>query len=352
MKITLKSWDVLLFLFILGSLYIIAVFADFFAPYHYDEEQRRNIYKPPDRIRFFDEKKDFHLRPFFYEQKRAKSEMAQRLYEKEKDHPVNLRFFVNGFPYKILGIFSSDIHLFGTDSTPFNLLGTDSRGRDLWSRICYGSRVSLSIGLIGALISFVLGMAFGSIAGYYGKSIDFFIMRFCEMIWMFPMFYLMLTLRAAIPPEISSVKMYFIIVFIMSFIGWAGMARVIRGMVLSLKEQEYVTAARAMGATDLKVIALYILPNTLSYAIVYVTISIPGYIIGESTLSMLGLGIQDPGVSWGNLLADAMAISQITLYPWILSSGFFIFLTVLAYNFLGDRLRDATDAKIRNENRA
>jgi peptide/nickel transport system permease protein len=199
------------------------------------------------------------------------------------------------------------------------------------------------------MVSFILGLAFGSMAGYYGRRTDFVIMRLCEMIWMFPMFYLMLTLRAAIPPEVSSVKMYFLIVFIMSFIGWAGMARVIRGMVLSLKEQDFVVAAKASGATDLSIISRCILPGTLSYAIVYVTMSIPGYILGESTLSMLGLGIQDPGVSWGNLLAEAMAISQIRLHPWILSSGFFIFLTVLAYNFLGDRLRDATDAKLKTE---
>lgn len=274
--------------------------------------------------------------------------MRERIYKEDPTNPVPLQFFVKGFSYKIFGLIPCNIHLFGTEKAPFNFLGTDARGRDMWSRICYGARVSLSIGLIGAFISFTLGMTFGSIAGYYGKHADFVIMRLCEMIWMFPMFYLMLTLRAAIPPEISSVKMYFIIVFIMSFIGWAGMARVIRGMVLSLKEQDYVIAARAMGTRDPRIIFHYILPNTLSYAIVYVTIGIPGYILGESTLSMLGLGIQDPGVSWGNLLAEAMAISQIQLHPWILYPGFFIFLTVLSFNFLGDRLRDATDAKLKN----
>jgi peptide/nickel transport system permease protein len=345
MKFSRKGFFICLFLFILIALYAIAVFAPFFAPFYYDGEERASIYKPPDRIRFIDAKGTFHMRPFFYEQSRTYNEFKQRIYTENREKPVDIGFFVKGFPYKILGVIPTDTHLFGTAGAPLNILGTDSRGRDLWSRICYGSRVSLSIGIAGALITFVLGMLFGSISGYYGKRIDFVIMRMCEMIWMFPMFYLMLTLRAAIPPEISSVKIYFIIVLIMSFIGWAGMARVIRGMVLSLKEQEYVIAARASGARDAKIILFHILPNTLSYAIVYVTISIPEYILGESALSLLGLGIQDPGVSWGNLLADAMAISQIKLHPWILSSGIFIFLTVLSYNFLGDYLRDKADAK-------
>ena len=347
MKSFFKKIDVYLFLFILISLYLLAVFAPFFAPYHYDKEQRKDIYKNPDKIRFFDEHGKFKIRPFFYLQKRTYNEIRQRIYVEDKSQPIQLKFFVKGDTYKLLGLLETDLHLFGSEKATVNLMGTDSRGRDILSRICFGARVSLSIGLIGAFISFCLGITFGSIAGYYGNKVDFVIMRLCEMIWMFPMFYLMLSLRAAIPPEVSSVKMYFIIVFIMSFIGWAGMARVIRGMVLSLKQQEYVIAAKAMGSKDAKIILKYILPNTLSYAIVYVTISIPGYILGESTLSMLGLGIQDTGVSWGNLLAEAMAISQIKLHPWILWPGFFIFLTVLSYNFLGDRLRDTADAKTR-----
>ena len=179
MKKYLYSWDVALFIFILVSLYVIAIFSDFFAPYYYDKEQRRNIYKPPDKIHFFDKEKKFHFRPFFYEKKMERNAFGQRIYKENTDRPVFIKFFVKGFPYKILGLIPCKIHLFGTNTVPFNLLGTDSRGRDLWSRICYGGRISLSIGLIGALISFILGMFFGSIAGYYGKRIDFLIMRLC-----------------------------------------------------------------------------------------------------------------------------------------------------------------------------
>ncbi len=339
-----KHIDTIIFVILLLFFYAMAIFAPFFSPYYYDKEQRRSIYKPPDKIHFIDAKGKFHLRPFFYKKIKKYNKYHQKIYIEDKSKPVKIKFFVRGFKYKLLGIIESDIHLFGAEE-PINILGTDFRGRDLWSRICYGARISLTIGIVGALISFILGMFFGSISGYYGKQIDFIIMRICEMIWMFPMFYLLLTLRAAIPPEVSSIKMYFIIVIIMSFIGWAGFARVIRGMVLSLKENEYVYASKTLGTSDFKIILKHIIPNTLSYAIVYITISIPGYIIGESTLSMLGLGIQDPGVSWGNLLSDAMDITRIKLYPWILSSGIFIFLTVMAYNFIGDRLRDATDAK-------
>ena len=183
MKAFSKRIDVLFFLFILISLYVLAVFAPFFAPYGYDDEQRQNIHKPPDRIRFFDTDGKFHLRPFFYPKKRTHNEFRRRVYQEDRKNPVKLEFFVPGHEYKLLGFINTTAHLFGTkDRIPVNILGTDSRGRDLWSRVCFGSRVSLSIGLIGAFITFVLGMTFGSIAGFYGKHVDFIIMRICEMI--------------------------------------------------------------------------------------------------------------------------------------------------------------------------
>jgi peptide/nickel transport system permease protein len=225
------------------------------------------------------------------------------------------------------------------------LLGADARGRDLLSRLLYGSRVSLTIGLVGVAITFVLGMLVGGISGYFGGRTDVVLMRACEMFMMIPGFYLMLALRSALPPEMSSVEVYVLLVAIMSFIGWAGFARVVRGMVLSIRNREYVLAAQASGASHLTIILRHVLPNTLSYAIVALTLSIPGYILGESALSLLGLGIQDPHASWGNLLKEAMDVAQIKFHPWILLPGLCIFVTVMAYNFLGDGLRDAFDPR-------
>jgi len=248
--------------------------------------------------------------------------------------------------HRLLGLFPIHTRLIGVDEPArLYLLGADARGRDLLSRILYGGRVSLTIGLVGVAVSFAIGMLVGGLSGYYGGKFDVATQRICEMIMLIPSFFLMLALRAALPANIGSIQVYFMIVLIMSFIGWAGMARVIRGMVLSIRSAEYVEAARAIGQRDLKIIVQHVLPQTLSYAIVSVTLSIPGFILGESALSLLGLGIQDPEASWGNLLRNAMNVSSITYQPWILLPGVFIFIAVMAFNFLGDGLRDAFDPR-------
>jgi peptide/nickel transport system permease protein len=224
-------------------------------------------------------------------------------------------------------------------------LGSDWNGRDILSRLIYGSRVSLSIGLLGVMISFTIGMIVGGISGYFGGRLDTFLMRLVEVIMCFPDFYLMLALRAAFPLELPSTVIYLLIVGIMSFIGWAGMARVIRGIVLSVREREYVLAAKAYGVTHIAIIIKHVLPNTFSYAIVAATLSIPGYILGEAALSLLGLGINEPHASWGNMLTAAMNLSDMVQHPWILVPGIAIFVTVMAFNLLGDGLRDAFDPK-------
>jgi peptide/nickel transport system permease protein len=253
---------------------------------------------------------------------------------------------MKGDKYRLFGLFEKDLHLFGVEEPArLYLMGADSRGRDLFSRILYGGRVSLSIGLVGCAITFILGMMIGGISGYLGGRIDNLIMRICEMVMMIPGFYLMLALRAAFPPELSSWEVYLLIVVILSLIGWAGMARVVRGMALSIREHDFTLAAKAQGASSLWIIYHHILPNLFSYAIISLTLSIPGYILGESALSLLGLGIQDPYASWGNLLAEAMNIAEIRFHPWVLIPGLFIFITVMAFNFLGDGLRDAFDPK-------
>lgn len=335
-------------LWILILLYSLAIFADFFSPYSFDNEEREFSYCPPSRIRLFDFEKRIFFRPFIYGKTIEFNEYHQRIYREDKERVYFLRFFSKGDSYKFLGIFNLNYRLFSVDPPArIYLLGADSRGRDIFSRILYGSRVSLSIGIVGVFISFFIGLFLGGISGYYGGRIDNLIMRMTEMVMMIPGFYLALALRSAFPPHITSLQVYLLLIIIFSFIGWASLARVIRGLVLSLKEREYVLAAKALGLSDLRIIYRHILPHTFSYTIVAVCLSIPGYILGEAGLSLLGLGIQDPHVSWGNLLAEAMGIVNIRFYPWILIPGFFIFITILCFNLLGDALRDALDPLMR-----
>lgn len=327
---------------ILVLLYVGSIFAGFLSPYTYFSADRDKSYNPPTPVYVTDE--DGLTWPYVYEYEYHFNDDAQRVYERIEDSRSKVEFFVQGEEYNFLGLVPTDLHLFGTeDDTRIYLLGADSRGRDLLSRILYGGRVSLSIGLVGVTISLVIGLIVGGLSGYLGGWIDSVIQRIIEMIMMIPAFFLLLALRSAFPPEWSSIKVYFFIVVIMSFIGWAGMARVIRGMALSLREKDFVRASRALGAPGWKIIGYHIIPNTASYFIVAASVNIPGYILGESALSLLGLGIQDPHASWGNLLQDAMSVTQIRFHPWILLPGVFIFLAVMSFNLIGDALRDWLD---------
>ncbi len=334
-------------LWVLGFLYAVTIFADFVAPYRFDDEMRKLSYCPPMRVRLRDLSGKFHLRPFVYKYSYTFDEYYNRIYVQDPSTRYPIKFLMRGSKHSLLGFIPMRTRLFGVDEPArLYLLGADYRGRDLFSRILYGSRVSLSIGFVGVIVSFFVGMIVGGISGFFGGRTDNALMRLCEMVMMIPGFYLMLALRAAFPPDLSSIEVYFMIVLIMSFIGWAGLARVIRGMVLSIREKEFVTAAIASGENSLRIIARYILPNTLSYVIVSVTLSIPAYILGESALSLIGVGIQEPYASWGNLLSEAMNIAEIKFHPWILIPGLFIFVAVMAFNFLGDGLRDAFDPRL------
>lgn len=339
---------------ILLVLYGCALFADFLAPYPYDQQNGQKSYHPPTTIHVIGSDGSLHPRPFIYDDTIVVNpETFERMFVPDTARRYPIRFFVPGEPYDLWGLIPMRRHLFGlapetqtSDAPPrLFLFGSDLLGRDLFSRLLHGGRISLSIGLVGVLISFTIGMLVGGAAGYFSGTVDNLLMRVSEIVMMIPGLYLMLALRAAFPLSMSSVKIYLMIIIILSFIGWAGFARVIRGLVLSLRQQDFVQSAEALGASTGRIIVWHILPNTLSFAIISATLSIPGYILGESALSVIGLGIREPQASWGNMLNVAMNASVMERHPWILVPGVFIFLTIIAFNFLGDGLRDALDPK-------
>ena len=323
---------------ILVVVYFVAIFAGFFAPYRYDRDDRSRFFHCPMSLRF------------------ANGGLAVQVYEGSSDFShykevpgktVPLHFFVQGQSYKLLGCIPLTTHFFGTgdDSAPAYLLGADEMGRDVLSRLLYGSQLSLSIGLVGIILRFGFGMIAGGFAGYLGGWTDTIIMRSCELIMSIPALYLIMALRSTFPPGMSSTKVYLLIVVILSLVGWAGSARVIRGISLSLRERQYVLAARTLGLSPWRIVVRHVLPGSFSYLIVAATLSIPNFILGEVVLSFLGVGVQEPSASWGIMLKAAQNPVSLAEYPWLLAPGVAIFITVLAFNFLGDGLRDALDVK-------
>ena len=347
-------------LVILGFLYIVALFGDFLAPYNLTEYDANSKDLPPTAIHFMYEGE--YIGPYVFksewgtlkmsvaEMSKAKKEaeargetFSTRQIVTDETKPLKVQWFVHGSSYKILGIFDSDLHLFGIEGGKIFLFGSDNLGRDLFSRIILGSQVSLTIPFAGTFISFVLGLLIGSISGYFGGTVDNVIQRIIEVLNSLPSLPLWMALSAAIPAGIPPVQMYLLITVILSLIGWTGLARVVRGKFMSLKNEDYVLAARLAGVSDMKIIMKHMVPGFMSYLIVSLTLGIPSMIIGETSMSFLGLGIQAPATSWGVLLKEAQNVTNIVSHPWCLIPLFFVVLTVLAFNFLGDGMRDAAD---------
>lgn len=326
-------------------IYLIVACAPFIAPNDFSRHNPDYVLAPPTKIRFFDGER-FHWRPFVYGLSRSRDPVTlERVYVEDRSKKYPIYFFVRGDTYSFFGI-KTDIHLFGLDKDSggvFFPMGTDRFGRSLFARVLVGGRVSMTVGIFGIALSFVIGVIMGGISGYYGGAVDNFIQRLIELLSSFPRIPLWLALSMILPPQWSSVMIYFGVVTVLSLIGWTGLARVVRGQFLSLRQKEFVLAAQALGAGDFTIIVRHILPNAFSYLVVAATLALPGMILGESAISFLGLGIKEPMTSWGLLLKDAQTLDALMLHPWLLIPGLFIVVAVLAFNFFGDALRDAFD---------
>ena len=326
-------------------LYLLALLADFASPYSYLTKSQDHVLLSPQWPRFVDAEGRFHLRPFVYGIETVLDTYNLRYIHKPDPtqiYPIGL--FVRGPSYKLFGFIPSNVHLFGVQEPgTCHIFGTDRLGQDLWARTLHGGRVSLTIGLVGVALTIFLGSALGTASGYYGGVTDTLMQRGIEILASFPQIPLWAAFAAAVPPEWSTTRRYFALSVILSLVNWTGLARQVRSKVLAYREMDYTSAARAVGASDRRIILIHMLPNALSHIIVVATLSIPGMILAETSLSFLGLGIQPPMVSWGVLLQDATNVTVIVLNPWLLIPGMFVIIAVLAFNFVGDGLRDAAD---------
>jgi peptide/nickel transport system permease protein len=335
-------------LYVLGFFYLIAIFSDFLAPYPSDQLDSNSTFAAPSRIingpqgiGIYGLKQELNQELFKYEYKIDTSVI----------YPI--KFFVKGYPYRFLGIIPMDVHLFGIEVPPSNdpsapspkffLWGADREGRDLFSRVMVGSQISMSLGFIGVIIAVVLGTLIGTASGFFGGQLDNIIQRVVELVQSFPDLPLFLALAASLPPDVPVIQRFFLITIIIGLIRWTGLSREVRGKVLAFRSSDYTNAAKAAGASNWHIITKHMVPNVMSHVIVVGMLAIPGAINTETALSFLGLGIQPPAVSWGVLLRDASTIQSAVTYPWLLIPVAVLLIVVLAFNLLGDGVRDAVD---------
>ena len=332
---------------VLLAFYSAVLFPEFLSTHDPSAESAARTRNPPQRIHFFDGWKP--VRPYVYGLTALRDPVTLRVNHSEvRSVRYPIRFFVRGHEYKHWKLFKSDLHLMGLGPEvaapqPFYPLGTDRLGRDMWSRMMYGTRVSMSIGLVGVALSLFLGVLFGGLSGYAGGVVDGAIQRFIEFLRSIPTIPLWIALSVALPRDWSILRIYFAITVIISLIGWTTLAREVRGRFLSMREEDFVVAARLYGSSQLRVIFRHMMPSFISHIIATTTLAIPAIIIAETSLSFLGVGMRQPAISWGVLLSEAQHLRTVAIAPWLLAPGAFVIVAVLSFNFLGDGLRDAAD---------
>ena len=333
-------------LWVIGIMYLLAIFAEFVAPDNPFKQNRRAVYHPPQMLHFIDTSEEGrHIRPYFWKMKRERDPETLAVTYVKSGEKIYLRLFGKGPEYKFWGLWETNIKLFATEKPreKFFLFGADRMGRDMFSRVLYGTRISMSIGLVGVVISLVLGVTLGGISGYFGGRVDAVIQRLIEFVLSLPTIPIWLALAASLPPSWPIYKQYFVITLIVSLVGWTELGRVVRGRFLAMKNDDFVVAARLDGASESRIIFRHMLPSLTSHIIASLTLAIPMMILAETGLSFLGLGLTPPAISWGVLLKEAQNIISISQAPWLFIPGGFVVLAVLSFNFLGDGMRDAAD---------